>query len=98
VTHTSAIALRNAQMADAPVNAGNVGLYKDSLSPTIAGKIGVDVPINDNLDLAVEAGIRRTGALRSDDSYFGPGVPLAGTNNASDTTEASVGVNLRSKF
>lgn len=58
----------------------------------------MEIPVNDNLDMAVEAGVSRTGALRSDDSYFGPGLPLAGTNNAESTTETSIGVKVRSKF
>jgi|GEM_PF-2922151 len=98
VAHTSAIGLRNAQLGQNPENSGNIGLYKDSISPTVTGKIGVEIPVNDNFDMAVEAGISRTGALKSDDSYFGPGVPLAGTNNAKSTTDAAVGVKVRSKF
>jgi len=98
VAHTSGIALDNAQMSGRPVNGGEVGLYKDSWSPTASAIIGAEIPVNDNVDVAVEGQIRRTGALKSDDSYFGPGDPLAGTNNAKHTTDLSVGVKLRSTF
>lgn len=98
ISHSSAIALKGARQSGAPVNEGNIGLYKDSTAPLASAVIGVEIPVNDNLDVAIEGKVTRSGALRSDDDYFEPGKPLAGTNNAESVTDMSVGVKLRSTF
>jgi len=99
VSHISPIRLRGAMLGNAPINDGIIPMYRSSIVPTADVILGLDIPLaNDNLSLGLETGVSLSGALRSDSGYFGPGVPLAGTNNSATRMNVPFRMKLETQF
>lgn len=80
VTFTDSIDA-NFRVPDAGIAINNVPFYKNSVSGTVGGDIGVAIPLNKTIELTLETGIRWTSGLRSNDDALS-GLGLAGINNA----------------
>ena len=92
------IAFENARLGQQVFNGGVIPLYKDSWVPKADVRLGVDIPLEKDFTLSVETGLQYSGALSSDNSYFGPGVPLAGTNNNSERWSVPLHIKFGAKF
>lgn len=66
--------------------------------PTAAGMFGVETPLFKHTTLGVETGIRYTGKLSADDTFFGGANPLAGFNEGSGSWSVPVTVRGRYRF
>lgn len=71
----------NFRVPDAAIALNNVPFYKNSISGTVGGDIGVAIPLNRTMELNLETGIRWTSGLRSNDDALA-GLGLASINNA----------------
>ncbi len=80
VTFTDSIQA-NFRVPDAGVALNNVPFYKNSMSASVGGDIGVAIPVSNGVELNLETGIRWTSGLRGDDAAL-TGLGLAGINNA----------------
>ena len=74
----------------------DIGFYDGSWVPTAAGLVGVETSFLGNSTLALESGIRYSGALKASDDFITPGSALAGSNNSKDRW--SVPVMLRGRY
>lgn len=92
------IALENATLGGAVFNGGTAALYEGGWVATGAGMVGVEAPIFKRATLGVETGLRYTGAPKSDNSVFGPGVALAGSNNGASSWTVPVMLRGRYRF
>ncbi|WP_439534227.1 hypothetical protein [Polymorphobacter sp.] len=96
VTFTNRI---NADFAvpGAGIALNDVPFYKNSVSGTVGGDIGVAIPIASRVDLNIESGIRWTSGLRGDDTALA-GLGLAGINNAGARWDVPVRAGLNFRF
>jgi hypothetical protein len=90
--------IENAELGGAAYSGGTAPFYKGGWVPTAAGLVGVEAPVFKRATLGLETGLRYTGTLDTDTSVFGPGVPLAGTNNGSDSWTVPVMLRGRYRF
>lgn len=97
-TNVDDISLNNATLGAAAFNGGTAAFYEGGWVPTAAGLVGVEAPIFNRATLGLETGLRYTGTLDTDTSDFGPGVPLAGTNNGSSNWTVPVMLRGRYRF
>lgn len=94
----SAISLENAIQAGAAVNGGTVPLYEETWVPTGAGLVGIEAPIFKRATLALESGIRYSGAPNSDESFLGVGHSLNEINNGGSSWTVPVMLRGRYRF
>ena len=80
VTFTDGIQA-NFRVPDANIALNNVPFYKNSVSATLGGDIGIAIPVSTGVELNLETGIRWTSGLRGDDTALA-GLGLASINNA----------------
>lgn len=90
------IALENATLGGAAYNGGTAAFYEGGWVPTAAGLVGVEAPVFKRATLGLETGLRYTGTVQTDTSDFGPGTPLAGSNNGGSSW--SIPLMLRGRY
>lgn len=92
------IDLENARDNVGAVNGGTIAMYEGGWVPTAAGMIGVEAPIFKRATLGLETGIRYTGKLDTDTTYFNGGNVLNGINNGSESWTVPVMLRGRYRF
>ena len=96
--HVDDIALTNAQLGGNTYNNGTIRMYESGWVPTAAGMVGLEAPVFNRATLGLETGIRYTGTMKSDTTDLNRGVPLAGTNNGSESWTVPVMLRGRYRF
>jgi len=96
VSRVNDISLTDAELAGAPVVAGDIPLYEDSWVPTAAGLVGVETPVSRFSTIGLETGIRYQGGLESDTSFLGAGTVAGGLNN--NAGRLSIPLTLRGRY
>ena len=95
--YVEGIDIRGAALDGTTIGVGaDIPFYDGSWVPTAAGLVGVETAFLGNSTLALESGIRYSGALKSSDDFITPGSALAGSNNTKDRW--SVPVMLRGRY
>lgn len=92
------IDLENAMQGGGAFNGGTVALYESSWVPTGAGMIGIEAPVFKRATLALESGIRYTGAPKSDTTFLGAGNALENINNGGESWTVPVMLRGRYRF
>ena len=95
-TNVKDITLQNAQLGGAVENGGTIGLYEGGWVPSAAGMVGIEAPVFKRATLALESGIRYTGQIENDTTYFNGAHPLSGVNR--DSKSFTVPVMLRGRY
>lgn len=90
--------LENAQLGGATFASGNLPFYESGWVASAAGMVGVETPIARHATLALETGVRYTGAPKSDISQLSAGFPIAGSNNGGSRTTIPVMLRGRYRF
>lgn len=98
VSKVDDITLNNAMYGGAVENGGTVGVYEGGWVPTAAGMVGVEAPIFKRATLGLETGLRYTGGLKSDNTYFDGAHALSGVNNGSSSLSMPVMLRGRYRF
>jgi len=88
--------IENTRLGGAVFSATDVPFYESGWVASAAGMVGVETPIARHATLALETGVRYTGAPKTDTSVLGAGFPIAGSNNGGSRT--SIPVMLRGRY
>ena len=95
--YVEGIDIRGAALNGNTIGVGaDLPFYDGSWVPTAAGLVGVETAFVGNSTLALESGIRYSGALKSSDEFVTGASALAGSNNSKDRW--SVPVMLRGRY
>jgi len=82
---------------DAAIALNDVPFYKNSVSATLGGDLGVAIPLAEKVELNLETGIRWTSGLRGDDTALA-GLGLASINNVGSRWDVPVRAGLTFRF
>jgi hypothetical protein len=82
---------------DAAIALNDVPFYRNSVSATLGGDLGVAIPVSSGLDFNLETGVRWTSGLRGDDSAL-QGLGLQTINNVGSRWDVPVRAGFTVRF
>jgi len=92
------LSLDEARLGSTLVPSSSVPLYKAGWASTVSANIGLEWPLHDRVNLAVEAGLQYQGGLKSDLQTLSAGTALAGTNNTNGRLSGPLRVKAQIPF